>query len=246
MNSSLFFSYPFIIHKPPNCFLFLAGFFSIWNIPFWPPEPSRTNPCSLPARRALLTENYSHAKMLKFTKHLVSDMKNSRSWSSCFHLQKQSWRKTGGLSFDCCCWLAKWRGEGKRQLTATLTARTKSYPLFLNPAVSTLFLLSFLFFFFFIAGFNVIFKLELKQTMEHEITTKCKFTYISELNFLLHLQSKILPFELWAPIAFNGRQQTPDITWNIHALILLLQVSLAELKESFSTRQYLSGVIPNE
>lgn len=83
----------------------------------------------------------------------------------------------------------------KRQLTATLTARTKSYPLLLNPAVSTLFL-SLPPLCFFIAGFNVIFKLELKQTMEHEITTKCKFTYISELNFLLHLQSKILPFEL--------------------------------------------------
>lgn len=66
------------------------------------------------------------AKMFKFTKHLVSDMKNTRIWSSCFHLQKQSWRKTGGLSFNCCCWLAKWRGESKRQLTATLTARTKS------------------------------------------------------------------------------------------------------------------------
>lgn len=79
------------------------------------------------------------AKMLKFTKHLVSDMKNTRIWSSCFHLQKQSWRKTGGLSFNCYCWLAKWRGESKRQLTATLTARMKSHPLLLNPAVSTFF-----------------------------------------------------------------------------------------------------------
>jgi len=43
-----------------------------------------------------------------------------------------------------------------------------------------------------------------------------------------------------------GEEQTADVIWNIHALILLLQVSLAELKESFSSRQYLSGVIPNE
>lgn len=54
------------------------------------------------------------ARMLKFTKHLVSDMKNTRIWSSCFHLQKQSRRKTGGLSFNQCCWLAKWRRESKK------------------------------------------------------------------------------------------------------------------------------------
>lgn len=128
------FVYPFIIHKPPKCFLFLAVFFSIWNIPFWPPEPSRTNQCGLPARRALLTENYSHAKMLKFTKHLVSDMKNTRSWSSCFHLQKHSWRKTGGLSFDYCCWLAKWRGEGKKAAHCYTDSKNKIIPTLSEPS----------------------------------------------------------------------------------------------------------------
>lgn len=86
------------------------------------------------------------AETSKFTKHLGRDWKNTRIWSSCFHLQKQSCRKTRGLSFNCCCWLAKRRGESKRQLTAALTARTKSHLLLLNPAVSTLFLLSLFFY----------------------------------------------------------------------------------------------------
>lgn len=78
----------------------------------------------------------TRCKNFQIHRHLVSDTENTRS---CFHLQKQAWRKTWRLSLHHRSWLAKWRGESKRQLTA----RTKPSPLFPSPAVSTSFFSSF-------------------------------------------------------------------------------------------------------